>query len=155
MLINTTTLKRTVRSGVKKIKKTDLAKVIRNSRLIHTLIRGPLAEVGEDAATLLAMIKDFSKGHYREVPRTTLVSAAFALLYALNPLDLMPDFLPGIGYLDDVSIFMMVVNSITNDLENYRVWSRERRSLTKRIKTTVAGLKKKALTARPDTAAAT
>jgi uncharacterized membrane protein YkvA (DUF1232 family) len=140
---NPNTLKRVLRTGIKNIKNADVARLLRNSKAIRRLTSGPLAEVAEDVGTLFTMVRDVAKGDYREVPRTTLLSATFALLYILNPFDLMPDFVPGIGYLDDISLTMVVLRAISNDLDEYRSWTRKKQTITKRIKNTVAGIKRR------------
>ena len=38
------------------------------------------------------------------VPQTARLLAAFVAAYALSPIDLIPDFIPVLGYLDDVVI---------------------------------------------------
>lgn len=52
---------------------------------------------------------------YRQVhrdprtPRAAKILLGLALAYALNPVDIIPDFLPVIGYLDDVLIVGILV----------------------------------------------
>src|SRR5947207_15944684 len=43
------------------------------------------------------------------VPRRAKVALAFALLWVLSPIDLIPEFLPVIGPLDDVVVFALAV----------------------------------------------
>jgi uncharacterized membrane protein YkvA (DUF1232 family) len=56
-----------------------------------------------------AMLKEYipavflALGH-KDTPMTARIAAAAALGYALSPLDLIPDFIPVLGYLDDVLI---------------------------------------------------
>lgn len=47
------------------------------------------------------------------------VVAAIALLYIINPLDIIPDFLPVIGYLDDVAMILIAVGMIGGALKKY------------------------------------
>jgi uncharacterized membrane protein YkvA (DUF1232 family) len=43
----------------------------------------------------------------------------------LNPFDVAPDFIPGIGYLDDAVVLGFVVNSIKKELERFLRWESE------------------------------
>ncbi len=42
-------------------------------------------------------------------PRVARVIAALAVAYALSPIDLIPDFIPVLGYLDDVVLLPLLV----------------------------------------------
>lgn len=68
------------------------------------------------------MLKDYKKGLYREVPWFTIGSIVFSLLYVLNPFDLVPDFIPGLGYIDDLTVLSFAVRFIETDLHNYLDW---------------------------------
>lgn len=46
------------------------------------------------------------------VPRSVRIKLAALLAYLLFPLDLVPDFLPVIGYADDVLILALVLRSV-------------------------------------------
>lgn len=72
--------------------------------------------------TMFNMVNDFRKGEYQQVPWLTVAAIVFALLYVFNPLDMIPDFLPGVGYLDDLSVFSFVLRFIEKDLHQYLDW---------------------------------
>jgi uncharacterized membrane protein YkvA (DUF1232 family) len=76
-----------------------------------------------DVKSLARMIRAWAKGDYRRVPVSTLVSAAAALLYFLNPFDLVPDFLP-VGLIDDALFIGWVLTAIQSDLEKFLVWEK-------------------------------
>jgi uncharacterized membrane protein YkvA (DUF1232 family) len=46
------------------------------------------------------------------VPRRTKIGAALAAAYLVSPVDLLPDFLPGIGQLDDLAILVWAVRRL-------------------------------------------
>ena len=48
------------------------------------------------------------------LPRAAKVALAAALVYLASPIDLIPDFIPLVGYLDDVLIAALVVDGILN-----------------------------------------
>lgn len=67
-------------------------------------------------------VKDYFKGDYSQVPWTTIAAIIFALLYFVNPLDLIPDFIPGLGYVDDATVLYFVWAGIISDLKKYAKW---------------------------------
>ncbi len=136
MQIDQATLQRLFRTGIRNIKNNDILRVMRRSKSLRRLINGSLGEMGAEAAQLLSMVKDYASGTYRDLPRTTVLAGAFALLYVLNPFDLMPDFIPGIGYLDDMSMMALVIGSVRRDVENYARWRRSRAAIARRLRLT-------------------
>jgi uncharacterized membrane protein YkvA (DUF1232 family) len=133
MQIDQASLQRLFRTGMRNIRNNDILRVIRRSRGLRRLINGPIAEMGDEATQLFSMVKDYASGSYRDIPRSTVLASAFALLYVLNPFDLMPDFIPGIGYIDDMSMVALVIGSIRRDVENYSRWRRSRAAIARRL----------------------
>lgn len=48
------------------------------------------------------------------LPRAAKIALAAALVYLASPIDLIPDFIPFVGYLDDVLLAALVVDGIVN-----------------------------------------
>ncbi|MGO4385134.1 YkvA family protein [Specibacter sp. RAF43] len=48
----------------------------------------------------------------RTLPRSVRIKLALLLAYLLSPLDLVPDFLPVIGYADDVIVVAVILRSV-------------------------------------------
>jgi len=71
---------------------------------------------------MMMMIKDYRKGVYKAVPWFTIAAIGGALFYVISPFDLIPDFIPGLGYLDDVTVLTIVVGWIDSDLHRYLDW---------------------------------
>ena len=71
---------------------------------------------------MFAMLKDVKKGTYPNVPWFTIASIAVALLYVFNPFDLVPDFIPGVGYIDDLAVLSIGMGWIETDLHKYLDW---------------------------------
>jgi len=50
------------------------------------------------------------------------VFAVFGLfLYLINPFDVIPDFLPGVGYLDDAVVLGLALKLIRDDLRKFAI----------------------------------
>jgi uncharacterized membrane protein YkvA (DUF1232 family) len=67
----------------------------------------------------IELLRDYKSKKYVKIPWTSLAVAAFALLYFLNPFDIIPDYIPGIGYLDDAVVVAGLLKSIQVDLLKY------------------------------------
>jgi uncharacterized membrane protein YkvA (DUF1232 family) len=87
---------------------------------------GPLGRFLDDGRLLLAMVADYSRGTYRRMPYWMIAAVVFALLYVLNPLDLIPDVLPGFGYVDDAAVMGVCLAMIEQQLHDYKVWKEAR-----------------------------
>lgn len=77
-------------------------------------------EVWEDLNQLIELVKAYTKGEYRNIPWKTIVYAIAAIGYFVNPFDIIPDFIFGIGFLDDAAVIAFVINAIREDIERYR-----------------------------------
>ncbi|SDS07349.1 YkvA family protein [Christiangramia echinicola] len=86
---------------------------------------GLLQKYSELAKVMYGMLKDYRKGIYTKVPWFTIATIAFSFLYILNPLDIIPDFIPGLGYIDDLAILTFGLRFIESDLHNYLDWKLE------------------------------
>lgn len=84
-----------------------------------------LKKYKELGKVMFGMLKDYRKGVYTNVPWFTIAAIAFGFLYILNPFDIIPDFIPGIGYIDDFAVFTFGLRFIETDLHNYLDWKLE------------------------------
>lgn len=84
--------------------------------------KGLLAKVWDDLMTMIRLVKAWSVGKYKNVPWETILWALAAIIYFVNPFDLIPDFIPVIGQLDDAVVIGLAVASIRGDLDDFRGW---------------------------------
>lgn len=93
---------------------------------------GVIAEMYEEICDLFAMLSAYGKGQYRDVPWKSIAAIGAALAYLIFPFDIIPDFIPGIGMLDDMIVIGLCLKTVKIDLDKFRVW---------RNKTTGSGIK--------------
>lgn len=105
----------------------DVDKALSNEDQIKEKL-SVLGKFKEHVTLLFAMLKDFKNKKYTEVPWQSIAAITFALLYLLNPLDLVPDFIPIVGYLDDASIIGLTLKMVAEDLEAYKLWKEKNHS---------------------------
>jgi uncharacterized membrane protein YkvA (DUF1232 family) len=81
---------------------------------------GEIRGLANKVKVLIRMIKAYVDGEYREVPWKTMLIILASLIYFVNPFDLVPDFLPGVGYLDDITIVLWVFKSMEEDILKFQ-----------------------------------
>jgi len=86
--------------------------------------KGNLERVWNELLALFRLVHAWRKGTYTEVPRNTIIWIIAAIIYFLNPFDVIPDFIPVIGYVDDAAVIGFVIKSIRSDLDNFLEWER-------------------------------
>lgn len=93
-----------------------------------------LKEITESSETLkafagrvrviLRMVKSYVSGRYRVMPWKSVVLLVAGLIYFITPLDLIPDFIPVLGLVDDISIIAFIFRSLRQDIDDYLEWER-------------------------------
>lgn len=83
--------------------------------------------------TMQRLIKAYSRGEYREFPYTSLVKIVAAIVYFVSVADLIPDFIPVIGYTDDLAVLAWVYSSVKDDLQMFTDWEEINEKRRKRI----------------------
>ncbi|TJX15149.1 DUF1232 domain-containing protein [Tissierella creatinini] len=89
---------------------------------IDKLGDGPIKNAIDDLFLFISIVKAWIKGEYREIPIGTIIGIFGALIYFVSPVDVIPDFIPGIGYIDDIFIISLVVKQAHSDLQRYKAW---------------------------------
>jgi uncharacterized membrane protein YkvA (DUF1232 family) len=71
---------------------------------------------------MLRLVRAYYRGEYLEVPATTLVIIIAAIIYVVNPFDMIPDWIPGLGLLDDAFVLALAVRRTRNTLDDFMLW---------------------------------
>ena len=70
---------------------------------------------------LYSLFKDAVNGKYKLHP-THVAMIGGGLLYFILPADFIPDFIPVAGYLDDLVVLTTIMNSLSKEIGEYRIW---------------------------------
>lgn len=90
--------------------------------------KGPrLGQLREDVRLLQALCVAWWRGEYRAISPRALVTIVAGLLYFVSPLDAIPDWLLGVGLLDDIAVLGWLLKTVSDELEAFRAW-RQRQS---------------------------
>ena len=81
-----------------------------------------LAKYLNDLCEIFELLRDRVTGKYKGTPWRTIAALTGALIYSLSPIDLLLDFIPGIGFFDDALVIGLAIKLAQPDLEKYREW---------------------------------
>lgn len=84
--------------------------------------RGALAAVFNQLSDLIRLVKAWATRRYRTIPWRSASLIIAGLLYFVSPLDALPDFIPGLGFLDDAFIITWLMRAVRQELEKFRAW---------------------------------
>ncbi|MEY2527493.1 MAG: hypothetical protein QOE73_2264 [Verrucomicrobiota bacterium] len=84
--------------------------------------REPFKDTWAYFQAMLRLIRAYYRGEYRDVAMTTLLVIVAAVIYVVNPLDLIPDWVPGLGLLDDAFIVAFALRKTRPALDDFMAW---------------------------------
>lgn len=76
--------------------------------------------------TLGRISKAYVTGQYREIPWKTMLLIVAAIVYFVNPIDLLPDIIPITGFTDDVAVLMSVFGAVSKEVDKFLMWEKSR-----------------------------
>ncbi len=78
------------------------------------LDREQVTKLAKDVGALLPDIARLFRDVVKDerVPRLVKAEVGAALVYVLSPIDLVPDFIPGVGQLDDLAVIAWAVRRL-------------------------------------------
>ena len=71
---------------------------------------------------MISMIRSYVRKEYTEIPIGSIISMISALIYFVSPVDIIPDFLPVVGYLDDAAVVAACIKLLKSDIDDYKQW---------------------------------
>lgn len=83
-----------------------------------------LAATKQKFGVFARMAQAYASGRYRDVSWKSMLIVLAAIIYFLNPIDLIPDLLPGLGLTDDFSVLLWVYNTVSREVDKFLTWER-------------------------------
>lgn len=117
-----------IEDGARKITDSHIEDLLQKEQEVQRKFKGLLGRFIDDGRILFEMVKDYWHKQYREIPWWTVAAAAATLLYVLNPMDLIPDFIPFLGLVDDVMVVSVCLYMLENDIARYLRWKNTRKT---------------------------
>ena len=106
-----------------KVNREDIKKIVdKTNEILQKLGGDSFQNLVGDIRLLVSLLQDYRRGSYEEIPWSSIAAVIFSLLYLLNPFDIIPDMIPGIGLLDDAAMMGVCLSMINADFQRYKEW---------------------------------
>jgi len=70
----------------------------------------------------ISLLKDYFSGEYPYISKRHVLVIMAGLIYFILPLDFSPDYIPGIGYIDDAFVLSVIARQLIRVTEEYETW---------------------------------
>lgn len=89
----------------------------------------------KDIIDMVDLLTDYVYGRYREIPSGAIISLVAAVIYIVSPIDLLPDWIPGVGWLDDIAIVSAILKfGLDGELKKYNIWKQANEEASEKIR---------------------
>ena len=116
----------TFEKGVETFSEEDLENVKSNAETAEEKAKY-LGKQFDNFQLMWSLLQDYWAGNYKAIPWKLIAATGFAVTYLVSPLDIIPDFLPVMGFVDDATVFALVVSSFQSELTAYKEWKKNRK----------------------------
>jgi uncharacterized membrane protein YkvA (DUF1232 family) len=84
--------------------------------------QGKLKDVWSSLLAFFRLVRAYIKGSYRQVSMQSLLAIVASLIYFVSPIDLIPDFILGLGLIDDAAVLAWTIRACASDLASFLAW---------------------------------
>ena len=114
----------TFAKGVESFTEADLEKVKADAETAEKKAK-VLGKQFENFQVLWSLLQDYWAGKYTSIPWKLIAAIGFAVAYLVSPIDIIPDFLPIIGFVDDAAVFALVISTFQSEIDDYKEWKKK------------------------------
>ncbi|MFT7526794.1 MAG: uncharacterized membrane protein YkvA (DUF1232 family) [Arenicella sp.] len=91
---------------------------------------GRLAGVFDSITASFRLIKAYAAGEYRQISLESMALIVASIIYFVMPFDAVPDFILGLGLLDDAALLAWTFRSVAQDIEAFIGWEKDQADQT-------------------------
>ena len=79
-------------------------------------------KIQDTVLAMARMLRSWFNGDYKNISAKSIIAVVAALIYFVNPFDLIPDFIPVIGQIDDILILGYLIKIVNKEIERFMTW---------------------------------
>jgi len=93
---------------------------------ISVIPRGPFADTWPYLMAMIRLLRDYHRAEYRDISEQNLQIIIAAILYFVSPFDVIPDWVPVLGHIDDAFVSSLALKTVRMDLDTFMAWETAR-----------------------------
>lgn len=93
---------------------------------INVIPRGPFGETWPYLLAMVRVVRDYQRAEYRDIAAAKLLVIIAAIIYFVSPFDVIPDWIPVLGHIDDAFVVSLALKSVRTDLDTFMAWETAR-----------------------------
>ena len=93
---------------------------------ISVIPRGPFADTWPYLMGMIRLLRDYHRAEYRDISEQNLQIIIAAILYFVSPFDVIPDWVPVLGHIDDAFVISLALKTVRMDLDTFMAWETAR-----------------------------
>ncbi|MCD8197982.1 MAG: DUF1232 domain-containing protein [Lachnospiraceae bacterium] len=78
-----------------------------------------------DIPVLISLVRSYVKKEYTDIPIGSIIAILGSLIYFVSPIDLIPDTVPVVGYIDDIAVISFAMKMVQDDVDEYKEWQKK------------------------------
>ena len=88
--------------------------------------QGVIDDIWDYLQVAARLVQAAVRGEYTGLSGKSLTLIVAAIIYYVSPIDIIPDFIPIAGLLDDATVLAFALRSIKGELDTFKQWEAER-----------------------------
>lgn len=89
---------------------------------LNVIPRGPFGEAWPYLLAMIRLGRAHQRNEYRDISTPKLLMVIAALIYFVSPFDVIPDWLPVLGHIDDAFVVTLALKSVRAELDSFMAW---------------------------------
>jgi len=93
---------------------------------INHIPRGPFADTWPYLMAMIRLLRAYHRGDYKDISSPNLFILIAAIIYFVSPFDVIPDWVPVFGHIDDAFVVSLALKTVRGDLDTFMAWETSR-----------------------------
>jgi len=85
----------------------------------------PIGKLKKNVKLFYSVFSDWITGRYKGISKNSLLMIVTGLVYFVVPVDIIPDWIIGLGFIDDATVLSLIINNIGKEISKYRKWQKK------------------------------